>query len=66
MLERAGAKGMTVGGAVVSDKHANFVLNTGGATASDILELTRKMRELVERQFGVTLEYEIRIVGDWH
>ena len=65
MLERAGAKGMTVGGAVVSDKHANFVLNTGGATAADILELTRKMRELVEREFGVTLEYEIRIVGDW-
>ena len=65
LLERAGAKGMRVGGAIVSDKHANFILNPGGATAADILELTRRMRDLVEREFGITLEYEIRIVGDW-
>ena len=65
MLERAGAKGMRAGGAIVSDKHANFVLNAGDATAADILELTRRMRDLVKEKLGVTLEYEIRLVGDW-
>ncbi len=65
MLEQAGAKNMRVGGAYVSDKHANFIMNDGSATASDILELSKKMIKLVEDKFGVKLEYEIRILGEW-
>jgi UDP-N-acetylmuramate dehydrogenase len=64
LLEEAGAKGMRVGGAAVSRKHANFVVNLGGATAADVLKLIEAARERVYEKFGVTLEPEVCIVGE--
>lgn len=65
MLEEAGAKGMQIGGARVSNRHANFIENTGAATASDVRELMQALRKLVADRFGVTLEPEIELVGEW-
>lgn len=64
LVEEAGMKGERIGGAVVSDKHANFILNTGGATAADIEALIERVRNEVEIQFGVRLELEVRILGE--
>jgi len=63
LIEAAGLKGRRVGGAQVSPKHANFILNLGGATADDVLALVAEMRDGVRQQFGIELEPEIRIVG---
>lgn len=63
LIEKAGGKGLTQGGAKVSSKHANFIVNTGSATASDILGLIDKVRALVQKQFDILLETEIRILG---
>ena len=63
LIENAGLKGKRVGGAMISDKHCNFIVNTGGATAKDILELMRLARETVKRQAGIELEPEIRVMG---
>lgn len=60
LLDMCGFKGARVGGAQVSDCHANFVLNTGNATARDILTLIRLMRNEVLRRFGIELELEVR------
>ena len=62
LLEAAGAKGMQMGGAEVSQGHSNFVYNKG-ASSKDILELTLAMRELVYEKFGVWMEYEMEILG---
>ena len=59
----AGLKGPRVGGAVVSDVHANYIVNEGGATASDVLQLIEIMRERVLHAFGVALELEVQVVG---
>lgn len=64
LIEQAGLKGRTVGGAQVSEKHAGFVVNVGGATAADILELIRQIQEEVLNRFGVQLETEVRIIGE--
>lgn len=64
LLEQAGAKGMRVGRAAVSTKHANFVVNLGGATASDVIRLIENVRELVYEKFGVTLEPEVCFIGE--
>lgn len=64
IIEEAGAKGMRIGGAEVSAKHANFIVNTGEATASDILALIRAVRELVRDKYGLELQPEVRIVGE--
>jgi len=63
LIEAAGLKGVRVGGAMISEKHANFIVNTGGAKAEDILALMELAREKVRRQSGVELEAEIRVVG---
>ena len=63
LLDRAGAKGMRYGDAVVSSVHANFVVNEGRATAAEVRTLVEQMRDLVQRRFGITLEPEVRIVG---
>ena len=63
LIEQAGLKGLRVGGAQVSEKHAGFVVNTGGATAADILRLMEQVQQKVLEQFGVRLEPEVRIVG---
>ncbi len=64
LLDEAGAKGMRVGRAAVSTKHANFMVNLGGATASDVIGLIEAARELVYAEFGVLLEPEVCIVGE--
>ncbi len=63
LIEQAGLRGYRVGGAQVSEVHTNFLLNTGGATAGDFLELARIIKERVKERFGVELEEEVRIVG---
>jgi len=65
LIEAAGLKGTQIGGAQISDKHANFFLNTGNATAADIKALIDLARERVMVQFGVELELEIELVGEW-
>lgn len=60
LIDQCGLKGLRVGGAQVSEKHAGFVINTGGATCRDVLELTDQIRETVLRQTGIILELEVR------
>ena len=62
LIQEAGLKGYSMGGAQVSDKHAGFVINKGGATAKDVKELLRYVRETVYAQSGVILEPEIQIL----
>lgn len=64
LIESAGLKGRRVGGAQVSIQHANFIVNTGGASAADIESLISIIRETVHEKSGVRLETEVRIVGD--
>jgi UDP-N-acetylmuramate dehydrogenase len=64
LIEAAGLKGARVGGAEVSPKHANFIINTGGATAADIEALILKVRDVVQARHGVRLDTEVRIVGE--
>ena len=63
LIEACGLKGQCIGRACVSEKHANFIINTGGARAADIEALIARVRETVEREQGVRLETEVRIVG---
>jgi UDP-N-acetylmuramate dehydrogenase len=63
LIERAGLKGYRLGGAQVSDKHANFVINSGDATAADIEQLIAYMQQRVKDAFGVELVCEVHIVG---
>jgi len=63
LIEKAGLKGERIGGAMISEKHANFIVNTGGATAWDILALLFFAREKVKKATGIKLEPEIRVVG---
>lgn len=64
LLDAAGLKGTRVGGAVVSEKHANYIVNVGGATASDVLQLCDIMRAHVLQEFGIELELEVQVIGD--
>ena len=62
LIEDAGLKGRRVGGAEISEKHAGFLVNRGGATATDILMLEETVRDEVRNRFGVTLEREVRFI----
>ena len=62
LIEQCGLKGLTVGGAQVSKKHAGFLINTGGATCADVMELIRQVQERVWTEKGVRLEPEVRII----
>jgi UDP-N-acetylmuramate dehydrogenase len=64
LIEAAGLKGKTLGGAQVSEKHANFIINTGNATAADIETLLNQVQGCVEQAQGVRLDAEVRIVGE--
>jgi UDP-N-acetylmuramate dehydrogenase len=64
LIEASGLKGLTVGGASVSDKHANFIVNQGTASANDIETLIRTVQQVVAREHGITLSTEVRIVGE--
>jgi UDP-N-acetylmuramate dehydrogenase len=63
LIALAGLKGKRIGDARVSEKHANFIVNTGRATASEILALAETVNETVWKAFGVTLEPEVEIIG---
>jgi UDP-N-acetylmuramate dehydrogenase len=63
LIDAAGCRGMTVGGAMVSEKHCNFLINTGSASAADIEALGEEVRRRVKAATGVTLEWEIRRIG---
>jgi UDP-N-acetylmuramate dehydrogenase len=63
LIDAAGCRGLTRGGAMVSEKHTNFLINTGAASAADIEGLGEEVRRRVHAQFGVVLEWEIRRVG---
>ena len=64
LIDDAGLRGLRIGGAQVSEKHAGFIVNRGGATARDILDLMDEVTRRVQAQFGVTLEPEVRILGE--
>jgi UDP-N-acetylmuramate dehydrogenase len=63
LIDRAGCRGLRRGGAMVSEKHANFLINTGGASAADIEGLGEEVRRRVYESFGIALEWEIRRIG---
>jgi UDP-N-acetylmuramate dehydrogenase len=64
LIESAGLKGARIGGAVVSEKHANFIINDRDASAADIEQLIERVRAEVEKASGVRLELEVRVVGE--
>lgn len=59
----AGLRGYSVGGAQVSEKHCGFVINRGGATARNVMDLVCHVQEEVKKQFGVELEMEVKLLG---
>ncbi len=65
LLEGAGLKGARMGAAAFSDKHANFIVNLGGARAEDVRALIELARERVKQQSGISLEPEVKLIGDW-
>lgn len=64
LIEGCGLKGFAIGGAMISPIHANFFINTGGATAADYAALIRHARDVVQRQTGVELETEVEMIGE--
>ncbi len=65
LIQDAGLRGFQVGGAQVSEKHCGFVINKDNATAADIVELMKRVSERVQEEFGVTLEPEVKRVGEF-
>jgi len=65
LIEDSGLKGYTVGGACVSEKHAGFVINKGGATTEDILSVINHCRKTVFEKYGIMLETEVKIIGEF-
>ena len=64
LIEQAGLKGMTIGGAQVSEKHAGFIVNINHATATDYVKLIQDIQKVIKEKFDVTLETEVRIIGE--
>ncbi len=64
LLSEAGLKGKRVGGAMISEKHPNFFINVGGATASDVLDLISLAKKTIKEKFGIGLEEEVQIVDE--
>jgi UDP-N-acetylmuramate dehydrogenase len=65
LIEATGLKGTRIGGAVVSEKHANFIVNDQKGTASDVRRLAEHVRAEVETRHGIALAFEVEFVGDW-
>ena len=65
LIEQAGLKGTQIGQAQISDKHANFIVNLGGATAMDVAKLIKLARQTVFDETGIELEPEVRREGSW-
>jgi UDP-N-acetylmuramate dehydrogenase len=64
MIEELGLKGVRVGGARLSEKHSNWIVNEGGATAKDVLALIGLIRDKVKEATGIRLETEVKVVGE--
>ena len=64
LIDQAGMKGTAVGDAIVSEKHANFIINRGNASAADILQLMETVRDAVYQKFHIRLAPEVKIVGE--
>ena len=64
LIDECGLKGYKIGGAMVSEKHAGFIINTGDATAKDIIELIKYVKDKVYENYKVKIKEEIRIVGE--
>ncbi len=64
LVEKAGLKGLRIGGASISPKHGNFIINLGGATAGDVLALIDLIQHRVRDEMEVELELEVQVVGD--
>ena len=65
LIDAAGLKGTRVGGAVVSEKHANFIVNDQKGTATDVRRLADLVRETVLARHGIALDFEVEFIGDW-
>jgi UDP-N-acetylmuramate dehydrogenase len=65
LIDACGLKGTRVGAAVISEKHANFIVNEGDATASDVRGLAERAKKAVASRFGIDLVYEVQFIGDW-
>ena len=65
LIDSLGLKGLTIGGAQVALFHANFIINTGGATSRDVLELIKKIERMVFEKTGIELEREVRVLGNF-
>ena len=65
LIQDAGLRGFQVGGAQVSEKHCGFVINAGGATAADVMSLMQQVSDKVNEEFGVTLEPEVKRIGEF-
>ena len=63
LIDECGLKGYTMGGAQVSEKHAGFIINTGGATAQNVLDLAKYVTDKVYEKFGKKIEFEIKVLG---
>lgn len=64
VIEAAGLKGYTCGGAEVSEKHANYIVNRGGATSADIRTIVAHIQTVIQREFGLVLEPEVQLLGE--
>ncbi len=65
LIEQAGLKGMQMGGAQISPVHANFIVNTGQATAQDVLQLIAKVKEIILHKSGILLQTEVLMLGEF-
>jgi len=65
LIEAAGLKGFTIGGAQISERHANFIVNDGGASSADIMALIKHVQRAVKKEFDIQLEPEVCMVGEW-
>jgi UDP-N-acetylmuramate dehydrogenase len=65
LIEEVGLKGVWAGGAQISEQHANFIVNPGGATARDVYKLMRRAQDLVYERTGIWLHPEIELFGRW-
>ena len=64
LIQDSGLMGYSIGGAQISEKHAGFVVNKGGAAAKDVLDLIEHVQKTVKDKFGVELEPEVRLIGE--
>lgn len=64
LIEQAGLKGYSIGGAKISEMHGNFIVNTGGATANDVLSLINHIKKVIKEKFNIEMETEVEIIGN--